>query len=600
MQQEITAAVEFGRVCEVNGDKLRLKLSGDYLESAGQERLGQIASFVIIPIGDIRIVGLVAEIESDGDKSGYMKIDLLGQISDGKFSRGISTYPLLGDSATDALDSDLCAIFNRSGATGEAESSDLHLGRFTMNTNYEVCLSGKNFFTKHAAILGNSGAGKSCTVTRVISEAVKHPNTRIILFDLHGEYKKAFCSENGVLDPNITYLNVNDFVVPYWLLSYHELETLFVNRSNHELIPNQMSFLKESLRKLKRPSAKNLGLLGTYNVDTPVYYSLDQLKMYAENMNKARFVLNSDRYAFSKSALRSLLPAEQENILLTQNAQFNQGNAEGEIPHALYFHKLTGLLDLLDHKLNDRRYDFLLRPIEHARKSELFNSLFPEIQQERDDFSEIILWVLKLLTGDLEPTRNLTIIDLSGIPFDIIDLTVGLLTRIIFDFNFFSESTSRQPIVLFFEEAHNYIPRDSKNQSFAREAIERVAKEGRKYGVSAVVVSQRPREISHTVLSQCNNMIVMRISNPEDQDYVAKVVSDQFADLIKMLPALRPGEGFVIGDSVPMPLRTMVSLPERTPNSGNIDFLRAWSQGQTEEQIESTIGRWFRQQRPNS
>ena len=175
-----------------------------------------------------------------------------------------------------------------------------------------------------------------------------------------------------------------------------------------------------------------------------------------------------------------------------------------------------------------------------------------------------------------------------------------MLTRIIFDYNFFTPIASRKPIVLFFEEAHNYIPRYSEGESFARTAIERVAKVGRKYGVSAVVVSQRPRELSHTVLSQCNNMIVMRISNPDDQEYVSKVVSDQFADLITMLPVLRPGEGFVIGDSVPMPLRTLIALPERTPSSGNVDFLKAWStRQQSSHQLDQTIKRWFKQQRPN-
>lgn len=598
---DATTITDIGQVAGVHGDQVEALLSEEFLAAAKQERLGQLASFVAIPIRNVRVIGLVTAIRAaETDHPATMTVHLIGQISEDQFHRGVQQYPLIGDTLSLIQEEDLQVILDKPRQEASGIASAFPLGRFAMNNQYKVYINGRHFFSKHIAVLGNSGSGKSCTVTKIVSESIKYPNTQMILFDIHGEYRKAFSDEHGQLLPNITYINENDLVVPYWLLRYQEIEALFVDRSNPKLIPNQTSFLKEGLLKLKKAAAKNLELLASYNVDTPIYFPLENLRLYAENMNQARYVLNTSRYAFSRTALRNATPEEQEQILLTQKAQFNQGNPEGEVPHAMYFQTLTGLIDRLDHRLNDHRYDFLLRPIEHGRKSALFSELFPQVKEPQTEWSNMIAWILKLLTGQLEPRRNLTIIDMSGIPFDIVDLTVGLLSRLVFDFNFYTPATQRRPIVLTYEEAHNYIPNDAARQSFARVAIERIAKEGRKYGVSAMIVSQRPSEISHTVLSQCNNMVVLRLNNPEDQQYITKVISDQFANLISMLPIMSPGEGFVIGDSVPLPLRTLISLPDRRPASGNMDFFETWSMPQSMEQLNRSVRNWLHQERPQN
>jgi len=601
MTTEIMTSLNVGQVIAIQGDQIRVKLTGEFLEEAQRRRVGQVGDYAIVDLGDTRLVGLITTLEvgEDSDGLGIMGLQLFGQITAGQFSRGLPEYPAIFDPVVLPEEEDLSAMLGAHEYEKREKTDGILLGRSAVNTTYPVYLSGEHFFSKHAAILGNTGSGKSCTIARIIAESAKSPQSQMILFDLHGEYRAAFTDANGELLPNVTYVGEKDLVLPYWLLRYKELEAILVDRSDPRLIANQNSFLKEALRRLRKPAAEKLGLLETYTVDTPIYYSLEQFKFYAENLNDARFVLNTDRYAFARSAFRNLEPAKQEEILLTQRAQFNRGNAEGETPHALYYQKLIGLIDRLEHKLNDCRYDFLLRPIEHARKSELFTKSFPEVLEDREDWSDMVEWLVCLLLGILDPRRNLTIIDLSGIPFDIIDLTVGLFTRVIFDYNFFSSAEDRRPVVFIYEEAHTYIPREHDAESFARVAVERVAKEGRKYGVSAVVVCQRPNELSHTVLSQCNNLVVMRLNNPEDQDYVTRVVSDQFADLVKMMPVLRPGECFVIGDSVPLPMRTLVELPPRVPASGNVDFLDAWSKNDEGEEPHSNIDRWFHQLGPN-
>jgi DNA helicase HerA-like ATPase len=204
---------------------------------------------------------------------------------------------------------------------------------------------------------------------------------------------------------------------------------------------------------------------------------------------------------------------------------------------------------------------------------------------------------LALLTGHSVPRKNLVILDLSRIPFETVDITVALLTRLLYEFNFWCDHSRRSPLLLVYEEAHNYIPAD-RPQSFSRRAVERVAKEGRKYGVGALVVSQRPMEVSETVLSQCNSFIIMRMSNPADQAYVSKVVSEQFSGLVGTLAQLRPGEAYAVGEAVPMPMRTQIYLTKQAPDSGDADFFAEKAAEGKSKDISTIVEAWWRQERP--
>jgi hypothetical protein len=272
--------------------------------------------------------------------------------------------------------------------------------------------------------------------------------------------------------------------------------------------------------------------------------------------------------------------------MLTQSCEFNRGNPEGETTHQLYFEKLTGLIDAIDTRLADRRYEFLLRPIPHAAQSDHFRDTLTTDSTE-GQMSDVMEHLIRILCGRTEPRRNLTLLDLSGIPFDVLDVTVAVITRLLFDLNFWTPAHERHPILLVYEEAHNYVPRVETGRAFAKQAVERVAKEGRK----------RPAELSETVLAQCNNMVVMRMNNPDDQTYISRVVSDHFSSLLGMLPVLRRGEAFVLGDAVLMPLRTLIQLPERLPRSGDVDFFQLWSAGEPSGDISRVIDHWWRQDR---
>jgi DNA helicase HerA-like ATPase len=608
--------LEIGRVIGVEGDELEVQISVSDLkiEYHGKTyRVGRLGTYITIPlcartlIGYITRVGVAGELSPgpnpEAPRQITIRAQLLGTITGDRFSRGVNEYPTLGDAVRLGVDEDFELIFGcfedlaSSGGVAKAFS----IGRFAIDTDFEVKVLGKEFFAKHVAVMGNSGSGKSCCTAKIVHEATRLPHSQVVMFDMHGEYLKAFSDEFGNPLPNVTYLSDRNLVLPYWLLAFEEFEQLFIDSTNPEQANAQRIFLRQAFEKLKAQAAEELELKWEFTIDTPVYYPLDQLRIYAENMNNARYVTNTENFAFSRLPYRQLPPTEQERMMLTRRMEFNPSASEGETAHATFNGKLLGLQNALESRLNDRRYDFLLRPFEQARRNVDLADRF-DANASAGDLSRTVSWVIRQMLGQLPDRRNLTIVDLSGLPFEVVDTTVAVLTRALFDFNFWSPPEMRHPVLLVFEEAHNYLPRKPihNRKTFARNAVEKVAKEGRKYGVSAMIVSQRPSEISETVLSQCNSMVLMRMNNPDDQEYAARVVSDQFRSLISLLPSMKPGEGFIIGDSVLMPMRTLIDMPPREPQSANVDFFGLWSNGGKGSDVDRVVDRWWRQERSNS
>ncbi|MBU0616965.1 MAG: ATP-binding protein [Planctomycetes bacterium] len=605
--------LEIGNVIGVEGDTVDVQISVNdlRLEYHGKTyRIGRLGTYVTIPMERRTLIGYITRIGVAGDLNPGPNPDtptrititcqLLGTIQGDKFRRGVNEYPTLGDTVRLGVDEDFELIFGafdelaKDGGARKAFS----MGRFAIDTDFEVKVLGKDFFAKHVAVMGNSGSGKSVTTAKIVHEATKLPHSQIVLFDMHGEYLKAFSNDFGNPLPNVTYLSDRNLVLPYWLLCYEEFEQLFVDIHNPLNINAQRMFLRQAFQRLKAGAAAALGLKWEFTIDTPVYYSIEQLRTYAQNMNDAQFVTNTENYAFARLPYRQLPRDEQEELLLTRRMEFNPAASEGETPHATFNGKLLGLINAIETKLNDRRYDFLLRPFEQARRNADLASHFDPTASP-DEVSRSVSWVIRQMLGQFDERKNLTIIDLSGLPFNVVDTTVAVITRALFDFNFWSPPDVRHPVLLIFEEAHNYLPRKALEgqKMFARNAVEKVAKEGRKYGVAAMIVSQRPSEISETVLSQCNTMILMRMNNPDDQEYAARVVSDQFRSLISLLPSMKPGEGFIIGDSVLMPMRTLIDMPPREPQSANVDFFGLWSSGGKGCNVERVVDRWWRQER---
>ncbi len=253
------------------------------------------------------------------------------------------------------------------------------------------------------------------------------------------------------------------------------------------------------------------------------------------------------------------------------------GIGSGGAKEGPFYGKFARFLVRLDSRLNDPRYSFMFKPkvyIQSASLKELLGKIFGS-----------------------DGSAQVTIMDMSGVPFDIVNTIVSLLARLAFDFNFWNPNRRDFPVLLVFEEAHNYLPSGGNSISAARRTVERIAKEGRKYGVSCMVISQRPAEVSETILSQCNNFVILRLTNPVDQNYVRKLMSDTFAGLIDTLPSLRQGEALIVGEAIPMPLRVQIDFPNPEPNSSDIKFFDKWKQSDIKTIVPDVVDHWWKQER---
>lgn len=326
-------------------------------------------------------------------------------------------------------------------------------------------------------------------------------------------------------------------------MTFAELTDLLIERSEREAT-NQTAFFRDCLlegrQQENQTATPQLGL-SRVTVDTPIYFALDDL------MSKVR-AKNIERVGPKQS----------------------QGPMFGNFDRFLM---------RIESKLNDTRYDFLLKPIKRNTSASLSAML-------RD------------FVGLGTQKAAVTVIDLSSVPFDVRPTVAAQIGRLAFEFNYWNPQYREFPILLICEEAHAYIPRDSESQfAGSRKSMERIAKEGRKYGVGLGIVSQRPHEVSETVLAQCGTFICLRITNPDDQTYVRRLVPESEGDLVSVLAGLGRGEALVLGEAVPLPTRLQFDRPNPTPNSDDVDFYGKWKDGPTDLDVDAIVKRWRSQER---
>jgi hypothetical protein len=448
-------------------------------------------------------------------------------------------------------------------------TSNLDIGSLALEESISVPLDGDRFFGKHIAVVGSTGSGKSCTVARILQEGCRASteqssagilnNSHIVLFDLHGEYSSAFLGAAT--------LTVDNLRLPYWLMNAEELEELFI-MSDENNSHNQVSQFRHAVVENKRKHNRDIPKV---SYDSPVYFSLEEVYTYISNMNCEVIGKKAGEGKPVLAAGREVVHVREDKYFdemlefcepSTSNAEkASKGPFNGEFDR--FCMRLRTVLD-------DDRLAFLLRP--KKTNNELYTT---------SDLEEVIAG----LVGYTAPNKcNVTIVDLSGIPFEVTSLVVSLLSRIIFDIGFqlkraCGRGTGRAeiPLLAVYEEAHIYAP-NSKLARFrsVTRSIERIAKEGRKYGVCLMIVSQRPSEISETVFSQCNNVVVMRLTNPADQSYVKRLLPDSVAGLTESLPTLEQREALVLGDAIAVPTIVKIGDVTPTPNSHDIAVLEEW------------------------
>jgi len=505
-------------------------------------RIGMIGSYLMVRQAGTYVLVIVEsmwqEVGTDGELTRMLRLNPLGQISaKGGFQRGVAHFPTPGAEVHIVTASTLEVLFSQYAA------AKFKVGQLSASESVDVFIDPDAFFGRHAAILGQSGSGKSWTVTSFIQSTLKTmPNAHIIILDLHGEYgSKDWDPDTKPPFPEhqVNCIKASDLEIPYWLLTYEELIELLIDLDD----PNasvQIAFLRGALLELKREANAHLNL-GHITVDSPIYFSLEDLVKRFKYANET-----TADFGKSKTAL---------------TGKFDQ------------------LLVKLQSRLNDTRYDFLLKP------------------QKRNS-SESLPGLMRDFVGLGSKPAKVTVLDISSVPFDVHPTVTSQIGRLAFEFNYWNPQCREFPLFVVAEEAHAYIPRDHVGgHQGTRRSFERIAKAGRKYAVGLCVVSQRPHELSETVLAQCSSWVCLRISNPDDQDYVRALVPDSARGILESLTSLAQGEAIAAGEAVPMPVRFKVTMPAPPPNAQSIEYGNMWSRGPEDTDVEHIVDCWRRQRR---
>ncbi len=461
------------------------------------------------------------ETSETSDKKYIITANQLGVLKNNKFIRGGDNLVLPPREVQVVTESEIQKIYE----TNITDENKFCFSKLVQNENINVNVNGNKFFNKHFAIVGSTGSGKSHTTTSILQKAISSKksgfdglnNSHIILFDIHGEYSPAF--------PNANKLNIDNLVLPYWLLNSEELEDLFLDTEAND--HNQRNIFKEQVIENK----KN-------NFD-------------GSDADKERIHYDSPLVFQIKEVLRF---AQEKDVEMVNGSR---GEKQGSL-----FGKLTNFISRLENKINDTRFDFLLgdRVLSTSLES-----------------------ILKQFLGYIDNEQsNITIIDLSGVPFEVLNISVSLISRLLFEYSYtykkmLNGEDLETPLLLVYEEAHKYVPKSELVKFRAsKSSIERIAKEGRKYGITMGIVSQRPSEISETIFSQCNNFLAMRLTNPDDQYSVRKLLPDSLGNMTMSLPSLQSGEAILTGDSIIIPSIVKIEKCNPEPHSSDVNYLEIW------------------------
>lgn len=533
---------------------------------AGQHLIGIIQKITRTALDGNGGIGDIDE-TPDGDQVAeinVVRIALIGTLIDkvgtrsNVFLRTLETVPEI-DANCFALEGARLTAFMRVIANISGDGQKLTLGHYTLDESAEAFLNGNKFFQRHAVVVGSTGSGKSWTTARILEQVAELPNANAIVFDIHGEYaplaSKGFrhfriagpadLSGKETLEDGVIFL-------PYWLLGYEAITSMFVERSDQNA-PNQAMVMSRAILAAKRKYLEAQGrkdVLENFTIDSPIPFDLT-------------------------GVIDDLCKLNEEMVPGARAGSEKAGEFNG---------KLSRMIQRLENKRTDRRLGFLFQGAE-----------------ETQAFNWLDRLVTALLAGSMDQKNGgggVKVIDFSEVPSDVLPLMVSLVAKLSFSVQQWTEASMRHPVAIFCDEAHLYIP--ERHQAggageISVDIFERIAKEGRKYGVGLVVISQRPSEVNRTVLSQCNNLVAMRLTNGDDQLVVRKLLPDSLAGFGDLLPVLDTGEALVVGDASLLPTRIRVSTPEHRPNSGTVEFWEHWSSDKGVGGLAIAVDGWRKQ-----
>lgn len=568
-----------GTVQDVMGASVTVELGSEtvtglsFVHGEGY-RIGQVGSFVRIPLGFVDLYGVVSQVGAGAAPASeekekiygnrWIKVQMVGESRRGGFfERGISQHPTIDDRVHIVTEGDLREIY------GSGDPWDfVAIGHLASAESIPSLININKLITRHSAVVGTTGSGKSTTVAgllNALSDPERYPSARIIVLDIHGEYAKALIDRSSVFRVSAdSSKGQAGLHVPFWALSFDELVTLAFG----ELGDDAKTIIGDAIVQLKQESLRLYPRDGVdaarVTVDSPVPFSLNRLWFElhhqahhtvipkpggAEEEVEIAYVLGADGHPLQRGDALTVTPPTYRTIKTTGAAKerVQYGGKDGSVPKRS--------LSILASKLKDPRLAFLFNP------DQWLPALDGATTKDIDS----------LLEGWIGGQSPITILDLSGIPSSILNNLIGALLRILYDSIFWArdlpEGGRERPLLIVLEEAHAYLAKEHSGS--AATAVRRIAKEGRKYGVGMMIVSQRPSEIDTTILSQCGTIFAMRLANDTDRGHIASAASDNLKGLFDMLPVLRTGEAIVVGEAVSLPVRTLITPPplNRRPDS---------------------------------
>ncbi len=572
------ASHALGRVRAVDTRRVSIQVNSD--EDLRKARVGQLVALALPGAIEAWLIGLIDKVvktpvldQSDPlaleEDTTNLDLDLpresvlntvrltlvgtvgLDKDNHARFSRSLVQVPEIDGECHILRDAQLQAFMNLLSSEGKTEHS-LAMGQYTIDESATAYLDGNKLFQRHASLLGSTGSGKSWTVASILEQAAKLPSANLIVFDLHGEYRKLTYARHLRI-PGPEELGKTDdalLFLPYWLLNAEELQAMFIDRSEFSAHNQVMAFQDTVVARKKKTleDLKKTDVLNAFTLDSPIPFAIADIIAELRRLNEEKV----------------------------------PGAKAGTDKQGPFFGQFSRLLVRLSSKVSDKRYGFLFQA--------------PDVEHEYGAMAA----TMKRLMDYSTAKAQIKVIDFSEVPADILPVIVGLVARIIYQVQFWMDREKRKPMALVCDEAHLYLPKkEGRNpvEQRAIESFEKIAKEGRKYGVALMIVSQRPSDVSTTILSQCNNVIALRLTNGDDQATVKKLMPESLEGLMDTLPILDIGEALVVGDAVLLPSRMRIAPPTEKPLSATIDFWDEWSKAPEAPDLAKAVENMRRQSR---
>ncbi|MEX2628485.1 MAG: ATP-binding protein [Tistlia sp.] len=487
-----------------------------------------------------------------------MTIVLFGEGLGGDFERGVGQYPTVGDEVHLVTNDDLRVIYG----WAKGKKGTISVGQIAAASGISADISVAGLVSRHSAIVGSTGAGKSNLVT-VLMETVSDgslPNARAIVIDPHGEYATALGDKARVfrIRPNEE-AGERPLRVPFWALPFSELQQLTLGG----LQPNHEAAIRDQVLDMKVVAAERLAISPppeALTADTPVPFSIKKLWYDLDRFERVTFRTTGNQ----QTEDQAYPPDEVGDASQLRSDRYPAASPYNQEPYKNQRKRnLERHLDLMRSRLKDSRFSFLFSPgggYEPSLDGEIENDLDVLVRE----------WV-----GHDKP---ITIFDVSGLPSEVLPTIVGTMLRVVYDTLFWAQDLPiggrQQPLLVVLDEAHRFVPEGE--DSSAHRTLSMIAKEGRKYGTGLMLVTQRPSEIDSAVLSQCGSLIALRITNSSDRGKVSAAIPDDLGGLIEQLPSLRTGEGIFLGEVMPIPSRVRIRKAKKKPIGDDPKLPDAW------------------------